>query len=152
MICAVDVGAKGAIAWLSRDGHLIDVQDMPAIDVRGKLRVSAPGVAALLKARVPDLVVIEGVSAMPKQGVASTFTFGYAAGLIEGVAAGMGIPVQIVRAADWKRKAGVPADKGAARQMAVRLWPGAADVFKRVKDDGRAEACLMGRWAALTSV
>lgn len=152
MIAAVDPGARGAIVWLSRDGHLIDVQDMPTVDVRGKLRVSAQGVADLLKSRVPDMLVVEGVGAMPGNGSSSMFNFGYSAGLIEGVAAGMGVPLQIVRASEWKKKAGVPADKGAARQMAIRLWPGAADVFKRVKDDGRAEAALMGRWAALTGL
>jgi hypothetical protein len=75
-----------------------------------------------------------------------------AAGLIEGVAAGAAIPCQIIDSAQWKRKAGVPADKSAARQMAARLWPGAAGQFSRVKDDGRAEAALLGRWYAVKLV
>lgn len=149
VVCAIDPGARGAIAWVSGDGHLIDVEDMPMSEVRGKLRVSAAGVALTLRARRADLVVIEGVGSMPGQGVASSFAFGYAAGLLEGVAIALGLPVEIVFAAVWKRRAGVPKDKGAARQMANRLWPGAADRFKRVKDDGRAEACLLARWAAL---
>ena len=86
---------------------------------------------------------------MPRQGVASTFAFGYSAGLIEGVAAGLGISVEIVGAAVWKKRAGVPADKGAVRQMAARLWPGAAASFARVKDDGRADAALLGAWGQL---
>jgi crossover junction endodeoxyribonuclease RuvC len=149
IVCALDPGAKGAIAWVSRDGHLIDVEDMPMSNIRGKPRVTAAGVALALRARPVRLVVIEGVGSMPDQGVASSFAFGYAAGLLEGVAAGLGLPVEIVFAAAWKRRAGVSKDKGAARQMASRFWPGAADKFKRVRDDGRAESALLARWAAL---
>lgn len=148
LILGVDPGAYGAFAWVTGDGHLIDTGDMPVIDVRGKKRVTASGLASILTARAVSLVVIEGVHAMPRQGVSSAFYFGYAAGLCEGVAAGLGIPVEIVGSAVWKRKAGVSADKGAARQMASRLWPGAASQFCRVRDDGRAESALLARWAA----
>jgi crossover junction endodeoxyribonuclease RuvC len=151
VVLGIDPGAKGALAWVTGDGHLIDVEDMPMSTVRDKLRVSAAGLALAFRARRPDLVVIEGVGAMPGQGVSSCFSFGYSAGLIEGAAAGLGLPVEIVYAAAWKRRAGVPKDKGAARQMATRFWPGAADKFKRVRDDGRAEAALLARWAVLRS-
>ena len=149
MILACDCGKSGALAWVSREGHLIDVQDMPVIEVRGKTRVSAAGLAELMGKRFVDMVVIEGVGAMPGQGVSSMFNFGYSAGLVEGVATGAGLSVQIIPAATWKRKAGVPADKGAARQMASRLWPGASHYFKRVRDDGRADAATLARWVAL---
>jgi hypothetical protein len=38
--------------------------------------------------------------------------------------------------------------KDAARSEAIRRWPALAGLFARVKDDGRAEACLIG-WAGL---
>ena len=85
---------------------------------------------------------------MPGQGVTSMFNFGYSAGVLAGVCAGLMIPVVLYRPAVWKRAASVPADKGAARQMAQRYWPGCRD-FDRVKDDGRAEAALLARWVAL---
>jgi crossover junction endodeoxyribonuclease RuvC len=147
----IDAGAGGALSWVTSDGHLVDTVDMPVIEVRGKRRVSASGVATLMAMRPVTLVVIEGVGAMPGNGTSSMFAFGYSAGILEGVAAGAGIPVEIIPAAQWKRKAGVPADKGAAREMASRLWPGAADKFKRVRDDGRADSSLMARWAATRS-
>jgi crossover junction endodeoxyribonuclease RuvC len=150
MIASIDPGASGAIAWLSPDGHLIEVLDMPIWEVRGKKRVCAAMLATIIRERLPSVVVVEGVNAMPGQGVSSCFAFGYAAGLCEGVASGAGVPVQIVSAAMWKRRAGVSSDKSAARMMAARLWPGAAQMFKRVKDDGRAEAALLGRWYAQT--
>ena len=45
----------------------------------------------LREARV-NQVVIEQVSAMPKQGVASTFRFGYACGAIYGAVVALGLP------------------------------------------------------------
>jgi crossover junction endodeoxyribonuclease RuvC len=101
--------------------------------------------------RPVDRIVIEGVGARPGNGNAGMFAFGYGAGLLEGVATGLGIPLEVIQASVWKKRAGVPADKGAARQMACRMWPGAAPKFARVRDDGRAEAALLARWAALRS-
>lgn len=149
-ILAIDPGSKGALAWVDQDGALLDVADIPFIEVRGKNRVDAAGFADLFYRRAISLVVIEGVGAMPKQGVGSAFAFGYSAGLCEGIAAGFGLPVVIVKAVVWKTRASVSRDKGAARQMAMRYWPRSSGWFSRVKDDGRAEAALLGRWYALT--
>jgi crossover junction endodeoxyribonuclease RuvC len=146
-LLAIDPGQGGALAWVTSDGHLVDAVDMPIVEVRGKRRVSASDVAALMRTREVCAVVIEGVASRPGQGVSSSFSFGYGAGLLEGVAAGLGLPVHVIPAATWKRRAGVSADKGVARQMASRLWPGASKLFSRVRDDGRAEAALLARWA-----
>lgn len=148
MILGIDPGISGALAWVSDDGHLICTSDMPVIEINGKKKVSPYILADMLKARIPTLAVIEEVSAMPGQGVTSMFGFGYSAGILAGVCAGLMIPTVLYRPAVWKRAAGVPADKGAARQMAQRFWPGCRD-FDRVKDDGRAEAALLARWSAL---
>jgi hypothetical protein len=47
----------------------------------------------------------------------------------------------------WKRSVGIPPGKDgakdAARSEAIRRWPNKAEVFARVKDDGRAEAALI---------
>jgi hypothetical protein len=39
-------------------------------------------------------------------------------------------------------------NKTRARELAVKLWPGMAEEFHRVKDDGRAESALLARWFA----
>ena len=148
MIVGIDPGISGALAWLSDDGHLISTMDMPTIEVRGKKKVSPQILTSELAGRRPLLAVIEEVSAMPGQGVTSMWNFGYSAGILAGVCAGLGIPTVLYRPAVWKRAAGVPADKGACRQMAQQLWPGCRD-FDLVKNDGRAEAALLARWVAL---
>lgn len=148
MILGIDPGLNGALAWVSDDGHLIDVIDMPVVEVNGKKKVSPQILTVIISARKARLVVVEDVHAMPGQGVSSTFNFGFSAGLISGVVAGLQLPIVLYRPAYWKRQAGVPADKGGARQMAQRYWPGSR-AFDRVKDDGRAEAALLARWIAL---
>ena len=148
IVLAIDPGISGAFAWC--DGNkLIAVEDMPTIEVRGKRRVSAANVSRIMQLYSVDLVVIEAVHSMPGQGVSSSFGFGRSLGVLEGVSAGLGLPVEMAVPAVWKRLAGVPADKGAVRQMATQYWPFQAELFKRAKDDGRADAALMARWAAM---
>ena len=146
-ICGIDPGNGGAFVLLA-DAALLDVADMPVIEVNGKRRINAAAVTDIVVRFNADLTVIEQVAAMPRQGVSSTFAFGYGAGLLEGVHAALGRPLVMVRPAMWKRAAGVPADKGAARMMASRLWPENVSWFARVRDDGRAEAALLARWQA----
>ena len=148
MIVGIDPGISGAVAWVSDEGFLLSAMDMPTLVVHGKAKVNPHILTSDLSFRKPKIVVIEEVGAMPGQGVTSMFNFGYSAGILAGVCAGLGIPTVFFRPATWKRQAGVPADKGAARQMAQRLWPGSR-AFDRVKDHGRAEAALLARWYAL---
>lgn len=144
IVLGIDPGQSGALAWVC-DSALIEVVDMPVIEVRGKRKINAGALANTISKRAVDVVVIEAVHAMPRQGVSSSFNFGYGAGLLEGVCAALNYPVQMVSPAQWKRLAGLPADKGACRQLAARHWPGSAHMFSRVKDDGRAESALMAR-------
>jgi hypothetical protein len=153
-ICGCDPGLSGALAWVDDEGYLIDAIDMPVVRVREKNKISASALASIMSRHPIDRVTIEGVGAMPRMGTkgpaamgtTSAFNFGYGAGLLEGVATGLGLPVEIIPAAVWKRKAGVPADKGAVLEMAQRQW--LSDKFRRKKDDGRADAALLARWAA----
>ena len=147
MIVGIDPGISGALAWVSDDGFLLSAMDMPTLEVNGKAKVNPHILASELSFRKPKIVVIEDVGAMPGQGVSSMFNFGYSAGILAGVCAGLGIPTVFYRPAVWKRQAGVPADKGACRQQAQRFWPGSR-AFDRVKDHSRAEAALLARWYA----
>lgn len=147
----IDPGAAGAIASLDADGRLVAVEDMPTVMVRvGKTdrrRVSASLLRELLAADADaiTMVVIEKVGGMTGQSASASFTFGYSAGLVEGVIAALSLPVVMVTPQAWKRSAGIASAKGAAREAAMRLWPGQAGLFARVKDDGRAEAALLAR-------
>jgi crossover junction endodeoxyribonuclease RuvC len=98
----------------------------------------------------PGYAMIELVSSMPKQGVASTFKFGRAFGTVLGVLAATGTPYHFVGPGRWKKHFRLSADKEQARALAVRLWPEAAGQFSLKKHHGRAEAALIARYAAET--
>lgn len=153
MIVGVDPGKSGALALLVCPadqmatvpvGHLLDVMDMP---VAGGIIV--PGMIVDWMGQhfpVVSAAVIEDVGARPGQGVVSMFSFGRSLGVVEGVMAGIGSPLRYVRPQRWKGDLGLSADKGAARRRACELWPDRAGLFARVRDDGRAEAALIGWW------
>lgn len=150
----IDSGAKGAIAILDRRSGLVDVIDMPTVEVKigsaMKHRVSPEAIAAELRMYAPTAIAyIERVGAMPGQGVTSMFAFGEAYGLVRGVLAGMSIPCTAVAPAVWVKQMRVAAGKDGSRQRAMELFPDKAHLFKRVKDDGRADAALVAAWGML---
>ena len=155
-VIGIDPGAGGAIAILERGGRLVQVFDMPAVEVvvggKAKRRVSPEMLASELRLYNVDGTVafIEQVNAMPGQGVSSMFAFGEAFGLAKGVLAGLVIPVQSVTPGKWKKALSLNAGKDGARAKAAALWPQRAEEFRRVKDDGKAEASLIAYWG-LTS-
>lgn len=144
MILGIDPGATGALALLTDAGELLRAADMPVVEINGKRRVSAAELSRLIREWAPQRTIIEQVGAMPGQGVASMFAFGYSAGVLEGACVGLGVPVSFVRPDVWKRAMRVTKDKGACRLMAQRTWPAQSALFARVKDDGRAESALVG--------
>lgn len=153
MIVAIDPGLSGAIAHLHDDGLFCCVEDMPRV---GKM-VDAAGLASMLRGWRDGLefsrhksfnVILEHVGAMPGQGVTSMFSFGVSFGITLGVVATLRLPLELVRPAVWKRDMGLSKNKEASRLKALQLFPDAADMLKRKKDEGRAEALLLGLWLA----
>ena len=110
--------------------------------------VDASGLRGLLVELSPDLVVIEEVGAMPKQGVASTFRFGFGCGVIRGVVQALELPIVLVTPAKWKREMHLDSDGEKSRALAIRMFPAAAPLLQRVKDHGRAEALLLAAFQA----
>lgn len=146
-ILGVDPGASGALCFLFLEPmELISVYDTPVVD--GQL--DAAGFAAQIETLAPSVCIIERVGAMPKQGVSSTFKFGVAFGMAQGVVAAMKIPMHFVTPGKWKKHFGLSADKEEARGRALQYWPSRADLFKRKKDHGRAEAALLAKYYAET--
>ncbi len=144
LIAGVDPGATGAIALLS-DGKFDVVFDMPVGKIKvGKTmrnRISPEMLAADLWKHMPiDVVYIEEVTAMPKQGVSSVFTFGQAHGLVLGAFASLGTRIVRIRPQEWQRIAGA---RGDPRPRACELHPEATPLLRRKKDEGRADAILI---------
>jgi Holliday junction resolvasome RuvABC endonuclease subunit len=142
-ILAIDPGSvSAAYAVLEEETfRIVDVDDVPVVDKM----VDAAGWSQIVEFWEPAVAVIEQVSAMPKQGVASSFRFGMGCGLLRGVVIAVGIPVVQVAPSKWKRDMGLDNDGEKSRALALRHWPKCAHL-KRKKDHGRAEALLLARW------
>ena len=149
IVMAIDPGLSGAIAVFI-DDVLIAVVDMPTHELtrngKTKRQISASGLAAIFRDYKPDHVVVEKVSAMPGQGVTSMFSFGRSFGLIEGIVGAFEIPATYVMPSVWTKGIGRGLGKDASRARACELYPVWEKSFARVKDDGRADAVLIGAW------
>lgn len=139
----IDPGQSGAVALLS-DGELPLVNDWPqdpmsAADI---LKWCALNYAL-------QLVALESVHAMPKQGVSSTFKFGVNFGQWQGILAALGLPYFMPRPTEWQkglvRKSDGADPKTRSLAVARRLFPKVD--LRRKKDHGRAEALLLAWWA-----
>jgi crossover junction endodeoxyribonuclease RuvC len=155
MIIGIDPGLTGAIAFMYDSGVLMAVEDMPIMpNGKGKGRVKSKVNCYELSNIIGNLLVpwdkgrvtayLEKVSSMPGQGVAGVFSLGKSAGAVEGVLAGLGIPLVEVTPQAWKKGAGlIGTEKDVARTMAQQLYPDAS--LARKKDIGRADALMIAR-------
>ena len=147
MICGIDPGASGALAILDNRGAYVAHMLMPSVKLGKSTRVNGAAVAAFLREHPVNHVYLERVAAMPGQGVASMFTFGHAAGLVEGVVTGMGLPMDSVTPQAWKRAAGlIGTDKDASRSRAVQLYPDLRILDLKAKGQAVADALLIARF------
>lgn len=140
-ILGVDPGAvSGALGFIPHEGEP-HVDDVPVVDKQ----VDGAALARTILRLDPDVIAIENVGSMPKQGVASTFKFGMGVGIIRGVVTALGIPYYLVAPQTWKKHFKLDSDKEKARAAAIRLYPNVAGLDRK-KDAGRAEALLIARW------
>lgn len=167
-IIGIDPGLNGAIALIDTDtGELFDITDMPTTTTTKKGKkvraINADQIVAALDDylghadRDADvLIVIEQQSTRPGLAAGAIFKTGYGYGVIIGAAAANGATTITVRPQAWKAAHGLigaggdlkgaartRAIKTASRQTATLCFPYHADMFKRAKDDGRAEAALI---------
>ena len=150
----IDPGITGAIAVLDSGGDIVEIHDMPTVELkRGKTskRHIDPYEFSLLSESYCGAATfyVEQVSAMPGQGITSVFSFGRSFGCIEGVLGALEVPYSFVTPQQWTRDLKVPQGKDGHRDLCRRTWPQHADLWKRVKDDGRADAALIARWGWL---
>ena len=147
IILGIDPGASGALAFLNLEAGLLDIVDMPVVVVQRGLKqkreISAPMIAAIIRARRPDVAWLERVNAMPGQGVSSVWAFARGVGALEGVLAALEVETHYVAPRVWQAKVAQRAGKDGGRERASQLFPAYASLFLRAKDDGRSDAALI---------
>lgn len=157
MIVSIDPGKSGAVAFFEPPfcpdgldvGLDICVHDTPVSG--GEYQLEA--MATLLDEHNPGVpprrVFVETTHAHAGQNINATASQFYGIGLWVGMAAGFGWPVQLLTAHSsegWAKVLGIPfrAGKGYHRDLAKQLFPQLEDKLRRAKDDGRADALLIG--------
>lgn len=131
----IDVGQKGGIALIGNNRSIAYPYSNDAL--RNVCELNKEDIA---------LCIVEKVSAMPKQGVSSTFSFGQSFGYILGVLESYRIPYQLVSPRKWKGHFSLDNDKGKSIETAKRLFPQVSllpTAACRKESDGMAEALLM---------
>lgn len=111
-------------------------------------RVNAAALAAIIRRTIFDdeetRAYVELVSSMPGQGVASMFSFGHSAGVIQGVLGAYRMPVKMVTPQSWKKRAGlIGKDKEASRTLAIQMWPEWRDLDKKGVGQAFADAAFI---------
>jgi crossover junction endodeoxyribonuclease RuvC len=148
-ILGVDPGLSGAIAFFFPVApDRVAAENMPAV----ACEVDCATLAARILQMGPALAVVERVSAMPGQGVSSTFKFGASYGAVRGVLAALQIRTHLVAPAVWKKHFRLDSDKEKARALALRLFAASPEHFSRKKDHNSAEAALLALYGASLSI
>jgi crossover junction endodeoxyribonuclease RuvC len=111
-------------------------------------RVNPYALASIIRpsiyADIETIAYVEQVGSMPGQGVASMFSFGHAAGVIQGVLGAFRIPVRMVTPQAWKKRAGLTGkNKDASRTLAIQMWPDWRELDKKGAGQAYADAAFI---------
>lgn len=136
----IDPGKQGAIAAFDTDSRTISVTDMP--DTTAALHDHVAGLPYLTGCMVEKPFYPRMI------GVTNATRIAQAYGTLIGALQWKSIPFQEVRPVKWKAAMDLSSSKSASREKASQMFPDQADLFKRVKDDGRAEAVLLAVYAS----
>jgi crossover junction endodeoxyribonuclease RuvC len=144
----IDPGSSGAIVVLEYDKP-VEWMVMPLIKVGTNTRINGAALASFLAPHRGAPVFLELVHIMPKQGAGSAFTFGHAAGVVQGLVQGAGHPLTMVTPQKWKKSAGlIGTEKDVARSTAILLWPEWRALDFKGKGGALADAALIARYGA----
>lgn len=163
MIVAIDPGVQGAIAFMSDEGELLGIEDMPVDKVmvggKARSRVSRVRMVALVRGMTGQAFIerpegrplptkdrATGATVMRQPGAAGMLSFGESFGTAATACVAGGLALTEVAPKEWKRAIGAPADKDACRRLAAEWFPDFAPMFVRKMDDGRAESAILARY------
>lgn len=150
MFIGVDIGAKGAICALNKEGQIITLEVMPLIDKELNLK----SLFSIFHNHRGAFVVLEKVSAMPKNGAVSMFKFGRTYGQTEALVSACGISYELARPAVWQKvmHEGIEKKidvKKRSLMAAQRLFPNEsflATSRSKVPHDGLVDAALIAEY------
>lgn len=141
----IDPGSiNGALGAIDSQGAYIEAFNIEHQDKHILALVFKSRILSIVDPKEGAEICMEQVHSMPGQGVASTFQFGRAVGVITAVCELTRYPVHLVTPQKWKKHFYLTADKDEALDMARYLWPEAK--LKLKKDINKAEALLIAEY------
>jgi crossover junction endodeoxyribonuclease RuvC len=170
VIIGIDPGLEGAVVALYLDGgarvRMADTPNVRTSDARGRERrvYDEAEMARVLRGMacsieggdLPEVhAFIEQVHAMPKQGVASSFTFGMGYGIWLGILAALRIPHTRVTPQRWVKAVAADAPKTDQAMVALagRLYPGVSEDLRTPRGRlllGRSDALLLAHYGRVS--
>lgn len=133
LICGIDPGASGGIAFLETDTQFVSVFKMPETedDLADLLRYDRI-VCAYVEAVTPMRAPVDEVGGSRQMGLGSTWKFGQNYGMIRGILAALQIKREFVRPQVWQPALGIPKrdkksqteHKNVLKAKAQQLFPG----------------------------
>jgi len=154
LVLGIDPGLDGALALLDSELNLLEVWDVPTLELsrngKAKREIDVQALVDMVEGVVVyrPKVWIENSTPMPGQGSASTFAFGKTFGLLYGVCAAKKLVIERVAPQKWKKALAVPKEKDGARARASVLMPAHSTHWPLKRHDGRAEAALIALYGA----
>lgn len=150
----VDPGISGALVVLA-DGEPVQFIDMPTYArASGGNEVDPFRMSAIVRGIVQQhsgafiSAAIERIATRPTDSRVNNQNIGEGYGIIKGVLGSHGIRWCEVRPQVWKKYFGlIGTEKDDARLYAIKRHPAATSCMARKKDNGRADALLIARWA-----
>ena len=136
----IDPGKKGAIAVLDIEAMTVECVDMP--DTTAALHDFIAGLPIIKRCTVEKPFYPQMI------GITNATKIAHAYGILIGALSWRDIPFDEVRPKKWKAAMDLSSSKNASREKASQMFPDQSELFKRVKDDGRAEAALIAFWGA----
>jgi crossover junction endodeoxyribonuclease RuvC len=117
----IDPGNSGGVAILEPAGNIFETYNF-----KDASEHEISDIFELIAGYKPDVFAyIEKVHSMPKQGVASSFTFGESFGFLKGMLTAHKIPYDLVTPQSWQKHMNclTRGDKGVSKAKAQRLFP-----------------------------
>jgi len=143
LISGVDIGKKGAIAFINSKTLRAEVYAMPEDFLE---------VISLFERKLQEdmlLVLVEKQQAFPKQGVVSTFKLGIQYGMILGILKALKIPYEEVSAKKWQKVMLGNYGKKIRKEIKQLSLEKAKSLFPYLdigRHDGKADALLIAEY------
>jgi len=135
--CGIDVGINGGIAFFSPSSYL-KVYKVPTIKEKRKT-YDIPKIIEIFEKEKPDIIIIEKIHSLPKDGHVGAFSFGMGLGIFSSLAYIFAKEVYFISPQKWKRKLNLSSDKSKSVELCNKIFK----TNFTLKQHNEAEALLL---------